>query len=104
MWLMEHGGFSKEEAYDKARKEFYELRQEEEIERRVAKEEARYVGAYFGLGRLEVGMKLEDREFERWKAWAGKQAEARRGAVSTEITFGEEGDEPTAPSVEEKGL
>ena len=102
---MENAGLGRDEAYDKARKEFYELRQEEEIERRVAKEEARHVGAYFGMGRLEVGMKLEDREFDRWKAWAAKQAEARRGSVSTEITFGSEDEaDDLMPSVqEEKG-
>ncbi|EDO01457.1 hypothetical protein SS1G_03932 [Sclerotinia sclerotiorum 1980 UF-70] len=61
---------------DWTRKEFYALRQEEEIERRIAKEEAEYVGAYFHKGALEVGMELEDKSYEDWKAWATKEVEA----------------------------
>ena len=64
-------------AYDMTRREFYRLRQEEEIERRVAQEEARYVGAYFGKTRLDVGTMLEDSEYENWKIWAGKEAQKR---------------------------
>ncbi|PHH86712.1 hypothetical protein CDD83_9862 [Cordyceps sp. RAO-2017] len=73
MWLMQNQKLNKRQAYDKARKEFYRLRQAEEIEVRVAQEEARYVGAYFGLSKLDVGMGLEDRDFESWKAWAAEQ-------------------------------
>ena len=74
-------------AYDQSRREFYRLRQEEEVERRIAVEEARYVGAYFGKTRLDVGMQLEDREYEKWKVWAHKEtiaAEAsQRAGVET---------------------
>jgi small subunit ribosomal protein S23 len=66
-------GMTKDQAYDKARKEFYRLRQYEEIESRIAQEEARMVGAYFGKTRLQVAMQIEDKEFERWKSWAGDQ-------------------------------
>jgi small subunit ribosomal protein S23 len=93
---MENAGLRTDEAYDKVRKEFYALRQEEEIERRVAREEARYVGAYFGQTRLEIAMKLEDEEYERWKAWAGKEVSKRQAMFNTAITFGpteEAGDE-----------
>ena len=62
-------------AYDISRKEFYALRQEEEVERRVAREEAQWVGAYFGKGAVEVGMELEDKSYEQWKAWATKEVE-----------------------------
>jgi small subunit ribosomal protein S23 len=61
---------SRREAYDQARKEFYNLRHEEDVERMVAKEEAMATGAYFGKSRLEIGMDLEDKEFESWKEWA----------------------------------
>jgi len=64
---------SKDEAYDNARREFYKLRNQEEIEARVAVEEARMVGGYFGKTLLQVGMQLEDKEFESWKGWAGKE-------------------------------
>lgn len=67
---MNESGLGKNEAYDKARKEFYALRREAEIERRVAKEEALWVGATFGKGPLEIGMGLEDKTYEGWKEWA----------------------------------
>lgn len=63
------------QAYDVARKEFYALRHEEEVERRVQREEALWTGAYFGKGALEVGMELEDKSYESWKAWATKEVE-----------------------------
>jgi small subunit ribosomal protein S23 len=50
-------------AYDIARKEFYELRHEEAVERRVTREEALWSGAYFGKSALEVGMELEDKTY-----------------------------------------
>jgi small subunit ribosomal protein S23 len=70
LWLMEQDGLDKNTAYDIARKEFYALRHEEEVERRVAKEEALWVGATFGKGPLEIGMELEDKAYEGWKSWA----------------------------------
>lgn len=85
-------------AYDVARREFYKLRQAEEIERRVALEEARHVGAYFGKTRSEVGMMLEDHEFENWKIWAGKETEALAAKDTAEIaTFDSENDGPAEP-------
>ncbi|OJD28754.1 mitochondrial 37s ribosomal protein rsm25 [Diplodia corticola] len=74
-WLMQHAKLDKATAYDQARREFYDFRHKEAIEQRIAKEEAQAVGAYFGLGPLEVGMGLEDEAFEHWKAWALKEIE-----------------------------
>ncbi|KAL8634826.1 MAG: hypothetical protein Q9228_007616, partial [Teloschistes exilis] len=54
-------------AYDQARKEFYERRLHQDVERRIAKEEAVATGAYFGKTILQVGMELEDKVFEDWK-------------------------------------
>lgn len=91
LWLMENEKLGKRKAYDQVRKEFYRLRQEEEVERRVAVEEARHVGAYFGRTRLDVGMMLEDQEFENWKIWAAKKSEDEAAQANNEIdTFGEE--------------
>lgn len=73
LWLMNEGGLTKSHAYDVARKEFYALRHEEEIERQVAKEEALWVGATFGKTRLEIGMELEDKVYEGWKTWANEE-------------------------------
>lgn len=85
---MNEGGMGKNEAYDKARKEFYALRHEEEVERRVAKEEALWVGATFGKGPMEIGMELEDKTYEGWKEWALAEVQAierRKDAAYTGI-------------------
>lgn len=66
---------SKASAYDQARREFYHHRHLNEIRSRIAREEAMHVGAYFGKGPLDVGMELEDRAWENWKAWANQQIE-----------------------------
>ncbi|KND94647.1 37S ribosomal protein S25, mitochondrial [Tolypocladium ophioglossoides CBS 100239] len=95
LWLMRNEKMSKRKAYDSARQEFYRLRQAEEVEKRVAVEEARHVGAYFGKSRLDVGMQLEDQEFENWKIWAGKEAANREARANSEIeTFGSEDVDP----------
>lgn len=78
MWLMQHEGLDKAQAYDKARKEFYFYRHREDVERRVAKEEALVTGAYFGKGPIEIGMELENQQWEDWKAWAMKEVEKER--------------------------
>lgn len=75
-------------AYDQARKEFYEMRLQQDIERRVAREEAMATGAYFGKSTLQIGMELEDKIFEEWKAWASAeviQQEQRRAAMYTGV-------------------
>lgn len=72
-WLLRHTALSTAAAYDKARKELYRVRHAQEIERRVAREEALNTGAFFGLGPLEIGMKLEDRAYENWRTWAEKE-------------------------------
>ncbi|KAI1294391.1 mitochondrial ribosomal protein S25 [Xylaria venustula] len=74
MWMMHNlEGMTEEKAYDIVRREFYALRHAEDVERRVAKEEAMKVGAYFGKSFMQVGMELEDQEYENWKKWAGRQ-------------------------------
>lgn len=66
---------TKSAAYDIARREFYHLRLQEDIERRVAQEEARATGAIFGPTMNEVGMELENKEYERWKEWSENEAQ-----------------------------
>lgn len=92
MWMMYNiPDMTKEQAYDIVRREFYALRQEEEVERRIAKEEAQMMGAYFGKTFLQVGVELEDAQYERWKKWAGKQIAAVRTEQSQAYTtFGDE--------------
>ncbi len=91
MWMMKNVGLTKEQAYDAARREFYALRHLEEVESRVAQEEARMVGAYFGRGPLQVGMDLEDQTYEWWKKWAARETgkmEAERNKAY--VSFGTE--------------
>ncbi|KAK3986636.1 mitochondrial ribosomal protein S25-domain-containing protein [Cladorrhinum sp. PSN332] len=79
LWLMQVGKMSRRAAYDKARKEFYDLRQSEEIENRIAIEEARMVGAYFGKTDLQVGMEMESQSYDAWKKWASGEIAAIEG-------------------------
>jgi small subunit ribosomal protein S23 len=84
------------QAYDVARREFYALRHEEEVERRIAREEASWTGAYFGKSVIDVGMELEDKTYESWKAWATREAEAidlQRNAAYTGLGTGSEEEE-----------
>lgn len=93
---------TKEAAYDQARKEFYDIRHADEIERRVAREEALSTGAQFGKTQMAIGMELENKEFNRWRIWAQQQVtlqEQARSAAYTGITAqGLEGDEENQES------
>jgi len=76
LWLLNNTpDITKTEAYDIARREFYRLRLQEDIERRVAVEEAEATGAEFEPRMLDFGMELENQEFERWKEWAQMEAQ-----------------------------
>ncbi|KAA8649117.1 hypothetical protein EYZ11_000649 [Aspergillus tanneri] len=76
LWLLNNvPNMTKSMAYDIARSEFYRLRLQEDIERRVSAEEAEATGATFGPTRLEIGMELENKEYERWKEWAKVEAQ-----------------------------
>ncbi|KAL2867924.1 mitochondrial 37S ribosomal protein mS23 [Aspergillus lucknowensis] len=75
LWLLNNvPDMTKSAAYDIARREFYRLRLQEDIERRVAAEEAEATGATFGPTSLEWGMELENQQFEIWKQWAKSEA------------------------------
>lgn len=90
---MKHKKMTKPAAYDMARREFYQHRHLADIRRRIAREEALHVGAYFGKGPLEIGMGLEDKSWEDWKAWAGKQIEDEQQARA-QMFSGPQTDEP----------
>ncbi|GAP85542.1 putative 37S ribosomal protein rsm25 [Rosellinia necatrix] len=96
LWMMHNvEGMTREKAYDIVRREFYALRHAEDVERRIAKEEAMKVGAYFGKSALQVGMGLEDRQYEGWRKWATKQvqgAQAEQDAAYTNFGATEEAD------------
>ncbi|PWW78990.1 mitochondrial ribosomal protein [Tuber magnatum] len=68
LWLRENEPvMTAERAYDIARKEFYNLRLQEDIERRIAIEEARACGATFGKTYLEIGIEIEEKYLEQWR-------------------------------------
>jgi len=94
-WLMKNKRLSRAEAYDMARKEFYAIRHDEDIERRIAKEEAIMVGAHFGKSPLEIGMELEDQKYEDWREWAVKEIAALKQMQGSVYT-GNENDEAAA--------
>ena len=104
LWLRQNEPtLSKAEIYDKARKEFYKIRLLEDTERRVAREEALYTGAQFGPSAMEIGMKLEDAEYERWKVWAEKQVELAEQKQAAMYTGTDTGDLSEANTAELEG-
>ncbi|KAI9849231.1 MAG: mitochondrial ribosomal small subunit component [Sclerophora amabilis] len=104
VWLLNNvEGMNSARAYDQARHEFYDLRHQEDVERRVAREEAEALGSYFGKSYLEIGMELEDEKYEDWKAWAIKETAALQRARSAS-QIGEENEsvaiDPNDPETE----
>ncbi|KAF1983010.1 hypothetical protein K402DRAFT_396952 [Aulographum hederae CBS 113979] len=91
-YIMEHGHPSRPSekkvpasiAYDLARREFYDKRLESEIESRIAVEEARSQGAYFGLTELEIGDMQERKAFETWRVSAKAQVDKARDMAAGE--------------------
>lgn len=79
-------GMTEEKAYDIVRREFYALRHAEDVERRIAKEEAMKVGAYFGKSFMQIGMELEDAQYESWKKWANRQIDSVRAEQDAAYT------------------
>jgi small subunit ribosomal protein S23 len=97
---MKHSQLSRSSAYDTARREFYQHRHLEDIRRRIAKEEAMHVGAYFGKGPLEIGMALEDKSWEGWKRWAAKQIEDEQ-SMRAQMFSGPQNEEPMLDELED---
>jgi small subunit ribosomal protein S23 len=60
-------------AYDIARKEFYDLRRQEEVRMRIAAEEAESTGAVFGKNPLQWGIQVENKQHDDWERWAKEQ-------------------------------
>ena len=60
-------------AYDIARKEFYDLRRQEEVRVRIAAEEAASTGAVFGKNPLQWGIQVENRQYDDWERWSKEQ-------------------------------
>ncbi|EEB09195.2 ribosomal protein subunit Rsm25 [Schizosaccharomyces japonicus yFS275] len=67
LWLMEHKTMTQEDAYNKALQEFYNLRANEEIEQRVALDQAQALGALLTKDDLELGFELDQAAANDWK-------------------------------------
>lgn len=73
-WLLENTpDITVEEAYDVARKEFYTLRRQEQIRRKVAREEALHMGAQPEKSILQWSMQIENKHYDDWEAWSREQ-------------------------------
>lgn len=55
-------------------------------------------GAYFGKSAMEIGMELEDKEYERWKEWAMKEVTLLEQRQAAMYTGGAESSEPEVES------
>lgn len=62
-----------ESAYDIARREFYQLRRREAVQKRIAKEEAEHMGAEPEEGVLQWGMRVENKWYNDWQDWSEAQ-------------------------------
>jgi small subunit ribosomal protein S23 len=94
------------DAYDMARKEFYTLRRQEDVQRRIAVEEARATGAYFGKDLLQWSMDVEDQQYDDWERWARAQVienMQKTAAFEGGSMPAEEEALADAPSEEQKG-
>ncbi len=90
-WIMKNNPeMSRAEAYDQARREFYQVRYRQDVERRVAKEEALAVGAYFGKSYLDIGMELEDKQWEEYKAFSFQKAALQEQTRQRSYTGGDD--------------
>ena len=65
-------GISVAETYEVARKEFYDVRRQEDIRRRIAAEEAEATGARFGPSVLQWSMQIENKQYNDWEEWSRK--------------------------------
>ncbi|PGH27496.1 hypothetical protein AJ80_00737 [Polytolypa hystricis UAMH7299] len=97
---------SKAAAYDIARREFYQHRLQQDVERKIAQEEAKATGAYFGLDANTVGMELENQVYDRFKVWAEKEAqfEQQRAAAFAGVTAPEATETETSEDAEVAAL
>lgn len=73
-WLLENvPDITMDEAYDVARKEFYTLRRQEAIRRKVAREEALHMGAQPEKSILQWSMQIENKHYDDWEVWSREQ-------------------------------
>jgi small subunit ribosomal protein S23 len=99
---------TKDGAYDQARKEFYAERLQQEVEMRVAKEEALATSAYFGKSRVQISGELEDHNYEAWRRKANEDFVAleqkRASAISSSAPSAEAETPADEPEVTQEAV
>ena len=83
-------------AYDLARKEFYKLRLQEDVERDVAREEALHYNAQFAPSENEKAIEKEDDAMDAWRTWALQDLESAKQKLSAMYTGAGIGDNAEA--------
>ena len=66
------------ETYNIARKEFYSLRLQQDIERRIAVEEARHVGSSFDKAYIDIMFEREQKVLQEWRTKAAQDLALRK--------------------------
>jgi small subunit ribosomal protein S23 len=93
LYMMEVEGRNSKDAYDLARKEFYRLRMKQDIERRIAREEAIAVGANFGLSYMEISLENEGKIIDQWRTEAVADFNLRMNKKASAISDSGESEE-----------
>lgn len=92
--MAQHPHLTTRDAYDIARKEFYQLRMQEDITRRIAAEEAMAVGAVFDKHYVDIMFEREGKVVEDWRVKAAGDLalrKHRRNAAYTSTSAEEDG-------------
>ncbi|KAF8469067.1 mitochondrial ribosomal protein S25 [Kalaharituber pfeilii] len=94
LWLLNSNPYlTTRQAYDIARKKFYQLRLQEDIERRIATEEALAVGAVFDKSYFDIVFEREGQVLQDWKTKAAQDLALRkhkRNAAYSSTSLGED--------------
>ncbi|EPX72792.1 ribosomal protein subunit Rsm25 [Schizosaccharomyces octosporus yFS286] len=78
MWLTQYKKMDVQSAYDEARQEFYKLRAKQEIQQRIAHDQAQALGAVFTKSDLELGHELDQAVLNDWFEKASQRSEVFR--------------------------
>lgn len=76
--LLRTTSLTKTEIYDLARKQFYQIRLEEDIQRRIATEEALSTGAVFDKHYMDIIFEREGKVLQDWRTKAAQDLAIRK--------------------------
>ncbi|KAJ1954097.1 mitochondrial ribosomal small subunit component [Dispira parvispora] len=88
LYLMTECHLSEQEAYAQVLKEFYRIRAREDLETKLAEEQAHHFGAQPLLSDVDMNLKMEERQLEKSNAFLEEREALRRMQTSaTEKSF-----------------